>query len=164
VGSAAKSPMPQFHGPAVGRWSSLRPQEVAALLAGVNRPWWIAGGWALDLFLGFQTRAHDDLDVGVLRRDVLDVAAHLRGWEFFEARSHSLYRLEDGEAPRAEVNSMWCRPCGEQRWSFELLLDDAHADAWAFRRLPTLRMPLGKVIKCTTEGIPFLMPEIQLLY
>jgi hypothetical protein len=156
--------MSQFHGPAVGRWSSLQPPDVVTLLAGVNRPWWIAGGWALDLFLGFQTRAHDDLDVGVLRRDVMDVAAHLDGWEFFETRSNALYRLEGGEAPRADVNSMWCRPCGEQRWSFELLLDDAQADAWVFRRLPNLRMPLEKIIQRTPDGVPFLTPEIQLLY
>jgi hypothetical protein len=31
--------------------------------------WWIAGGWAVDLFLGEQTRVHDDVDVAVLRRD-----------------------------------------------------------------------------------------------
>jgi aminoglycoside-2''-adenylyltransferase len=156
--------MSQFHGPAIGHWSPLQPQEVATLLAGVNRPWWIAGGWALDLFLGFQTRAHDDLDVGVLRRNVLEVTAHLCGWEFFEARSQALYRLAVGEAPRAEVNSMWCRRCGEQRWSFELLLDDAHADAWVFRRWPALQIPLDKVIRRTPNGIPFLTPEIQLLY
>jgi hypothetical protein len=137
---------------------------VAALLAEVNRPWWVAGGWALDLFLGFQTRAHDDLDVGVLRRDVLAVTASLGGWEFFEARLNALYRLGDGEAPRAEVNSMWCRPCGEQRWTFELLIDDAHADDWVFRRSPALQMPLDKVIRRTPTGIPFLTPEIQLLY
>jgi hypothetical protein len=46
---------------------------VAALLAGIDSPWWIAGGWALDLFIGDQTRAHEDLDVGILRRDVIDV-------------------------------------------------------------------------------------------
>jgi len=137
---------------------------VATLLAGINRPWWIAGGWALDLFLGFQTRTHDDLDVGVLRRDVTDVAAHLRGWEFFEAQSNALYRLEGSEAPRADVNSIWCRPRGEQRWSFELLLDDARADAWIFRRWPALQMPLDKVIRRTPNGVPFLPPEIQLLY
>jgi hypothetical protein len=59
---------------------------------------------------------------------------------------------------------MWCPPCGDQRWSFELLLYGAHADDWVFRRLPTLRVPLDKVITRTPEGIPFLTPEIQLLY
>jgi hypothetical protein len=44
-------------------------------------PWWIAGGWALDLFLGYQTRGHGDLDVGVLRCDIVDVITDMSGWE-----------------------------------------------------------------------------------
>jgi hypothetical protein len=36
--------------------------------------------------------------------------------------------------------------------------------SWVFRRVPTVRMPLANVIKRTQEGIPYLTPEIQLLY
>lgn len=123
-----------------------------------------AGGWALDLFLGFQTRSHDDFDVGVLRRDVTDVVARLSGWEFFEARSETLYRLGHDERPRPEVNSLWCRPCNAHDWSFELMLDEADGDAWVFRRLPIIRMPLANAVRHTPDGIPYLTPEIQLLY
>ena len=90
--------------PTMGRWSPLQPPVMAALLADVNTPWWVAGGWALDLFLGFQTRSHDDLDVGILRRDVAAVIANLPGWELFEAKSAgalSLGRLRKS-APRGE--------------------------------------------------------------
>jgi hypothetical protein len=38
---------------------------------------WSAGGWALDLFVGAQSRPHDDLDVRILRRDVLEVLSTL---------------------------------------------------------------------------------------
>jgi hypothetical protein len=137
---------------------------VATLLAGINVPWWVAGGWALDLFLGCQTRPHRDFDVGVFRKDVTEVVEHLRGWEFFEARLRALYRLDRHERPRLEVNSLWCRPCNAQGWSLELMLDEAHGDAWVFRRLPTIRMPLANVIRRTPEAIPYLTPEIQLLY
>jgi hypothetical protein len=156
--------MSQFHGPAEGDWLPLQPHDAATLLAQVTLPWWIAGGWALDLFLGDQTRAHEDLDVGILRRDVIDVITHLSGWEVFEAQSQTLYRLEAGERPRLDVNSLWCRPRHAQRWSFELMLDEAQGKDWVFRRLPTVRMPLANLIKRTQEGIPYLTPEIQLLY
>ena len=148
----------------MGRWSPLQPPVMAALLADVNTPWWVAGGWALDLFLGFQTRSHDDLDVGILRRDVAAVIANLPGWELFEAKSQALYRLEDCESPRPAVNSLWCRPSNATSWSFELMLDEADGDTWVFRRLPTIRRSLAEGIRRTPDGIPYLAPEIQLLY
>ena len=142
----------------------MQPHDVAKLLVGINVPWWVAGGWALDLFLGFQTRSHGDVDVGVLRRDVMDVIAGLSGWEFFEATSETLYRLDRYECPRPDVNSLWCRPRSADGWSLELMLDEADADVWVFRRLPTIRMPLAGAIRRTPDGIPYITPEIQLLY
>jgi Aminoglycoside-2''-adenylyltransferase len=38
------------------------------LLRDAPFPWWIAGGWAIDLFVARPTRAHHDLDVELLRR------------------------------------------------------------------------------------------------
>jgi hypothetical protein len=156
--------MPKIHGPAEGHWHALLPRGVVTRLAEVNVPWWVAGGWALDLFLGFTTRSHGDLDIGVLRRDIADVLARLAGWEFFEADSGTLYRLEPDERPRPNVNSLWCRPRGVDTWSLELLLDEADGDTWVFRRLPTITMPLPSAIKHTADGIPYLAPQIQLLY
>ena len=52
-----------------GRWQPWHPREVAAFFAELDAPWWIAGGWAIDLFLGRQTREHEDIDVQILRRD-----------------------------------------------------------------------------------------------
>ena len=156
--------MPEIYGPAEGHWKPMQPHDAAALLARINVPWWVAGGWALDLFLGSQTRSHDDFDVGVLRRDVTDVVAGLSGWEFFEASSGMLYRLGGYGHPRPEVNSLWCRPCNAEWWSLELMLDEADGDTWVFRRLPTIRMPLRRAIRRTADGIPYLCPEIQLLY
>ena len=43
-----------------GAWQSWQPHEVAQLFSALAIPWWIAGGWAVDLFLGEQTRDHED--------------------------------------------------------------------------------------------------------
>jgi lincosamide nucleotidyltransferase A/C/D/E len=32
--------------------------------------WWVEGGWGIDALLGEATRAHDDLDLAVLRSDI----------------------------------------------------------------------------------------------
>lgn len=63
---------------------------------------------ATDLFLGIVSRAHKDLDIGILRRDVAVVLPALPGWQFFVAKDGILTPLDLGKAPRAEVNSLWC--------------------------------------------------------
>lgn len=145
-------------------WRSVRPAEVLDWLAPLSVPWWIAGGWALDLFLGEVTRPHGDIDVGIFRCDALSVRATLSDWEFFEAQAGSLTRLELHTAPRKAVNSLWSRRRGESAWTFELMLDEGGGNAWTFRRSNTIRRPLEIAVQRSSEGIPYLAPEIQLLY
>ena len=42
---------------------------VASLLSGLTVPWWITGGWAVDLAVGHLTRDHADVNVMMLERD-----------------------------------------------------------------------------------------------
>jgi hypothetical protein len=48
-----------------GRWQAFEPGEMTGMLADFGLPWWIAGGCAIDLFVGRTTREHDDLDVAL---------------------------------------------------------------------------------------------------
>lgn len=134
------------------------------LLAALGTPWWIAGGWALDLFLGKVTRPHKDLDIGIFRRDAVKVLAALSGWEFFEAKGGTLTQIVSGKPPRAEVNSLWCRRADTAQWELELMLDELDHDRWIFRRDPRIDRPLTIAIRRNSEGIAYLAPEIQLLY
>ncbi len=52
-----------------GAWDPLHPAGAAALLDGLDRPWWIVGGWAIEAFTGMP-REHEDLDVSLLSSDV----------------------------------------------------------------------------------------------
>jgi hypothetical protein len=85
-------------------WRSVRPSEGLLWLSVLSVPWWVAGGWALDLYVGNQSRPHKDFDVGILRRDVHEVIAGLPSWDFFEAEAGVLTKLETGELLRAGVN------------------------------------------------------------
>jgi hypothetical protein len=93
-----------------GSWRAVDPTEAAKILASSKAPWWIAGGWALDLFRGTPTRPHVDLDVGVLRRDLGSVLHRLSTWEVFEAKDGHLTQLGAGCVPPLDVHSLWCRP------------------------------------------------------
>lgn len=155
--------MTRSHIPAGGAWRASHPGEAARLLSSVRCGWWVAGGWALDLFFGSETRRHEDLDIGVLRRDVPRILDSLPGWELFEAKDGRLQRLER-RVPEPNVHSLWCRPIGQREWTLELMLDESEDDSWVFRRERSIRRPLDSTIAYTAEGIPYLVPEIQLLY
>jgi Aminoglycoside-2''-adenylyltransferase len=142
----------------------MTPHEAFVSLSELPAPWWIAGGWALDLFLGKVTRAHKDLDIGIFRSDTADVVAALSGWEFFEAKDGVLSALAAGDAPRAEVNSLWGKRAHAAQWEFELMLDESDAESWVFRRDARITQPLSSAIRRNPEGIAYLAPEIQLLY
>jgi hypothetical protein len=134
------------------------------LLAGVDAPWWIAGGWALEMFRGTGTRAHTDLDVGVLRRDISTVLERLSGWEIFEAKGGQLTRLASRALPRTDVYALWGRPTADDPWSIELMLDEADGDMWVYRRDPRIRRSFATTIRQGVDGICYLAPEVQLLY
>jgi Aminoglycoside-2''-adenylyltransferase len=156
--------MPAAELPDHESWRPLTPHEAVALLSVLRAPWWVAGGWALDLYLGNVTRAHKDLDIGVFRQDVAVVVAALSGWEFFEAKDGVLSRLALGAAPRAEVNSLWCKQANGAQWELELMLDQSDGEFWVFRRDARIRCPVSSAIRRNPEGIAYLAPEIQLLY
>ena len=42
---------------------------VGSLLSRLAAPWWITGGWAIDLAVGHVTRDHADVNVMMLERD-----------------------------------------------------------------------------------------------
>jgi hypothetical protein len=71
-------------------WYPAEPHQAKEWLQHFAALWWIAGGWAIELFLEQTTRAHTDLDVGVLRRDVPTLRGALPEWEFFEAKDGRL--------------------------------------------------------------------------
>ena len=56
-------------------------EAVARVMAGYPHPWFVSGGWAIDLFVERVTREHEDLEVGVLRRDQEALRAYLAGWQ-----------------------------------------------------------------------------------
>ena len=51
--------------PDVSEWDAWRPEDLARLLDGVRVPWYVAAGWALELFRGEQRPEHEDLELAV---------------------------------------------------------------------------------------------------
>jgi hypothetical protein len=147
--------------PGPGNWDPLVPQEVARLFATYGGPWQIAGGWAIDLFLGKQTRYQADIDIQVLREDTADLHRALPGWMLYLA-DRVLCEWAEGDPVPGNVNNIWCRR-PDCPWEMQLMLDEREGNDWLFRRNHAVRRDLSS-ITVQLKGIPVLAPEIQLLY
>lgn len=58
-----------WDGPRIDAWRPWTPEQTSSHLAGVGVPWCVVGGWAIDLWLGVQTRPHEDTEIAVSRED-----------------------------------------------------------------------------------------------
>ena len=154
----------------LGRWQPWHPHEVAAFFAALPVPWWIAGGWAIDLFLGRQTREHEDIDVLILRRDHQAVRPLFRTWDVQaalppprdEVWPFRPWHLDEGLDET--IHDIWCRPDATQPWTIQLMIADTREEQWLFRRMPTISRSIATVGDTSSGGIPYLVPVIQLLY
>jgi len=128
----------------------------------VTAPWCVAGGWAIDLFLGRRTRAHHDIEVSVGPRGFEEARLALE--------DHELVVVGDGRArPLSERalaahHQTWVRDPEAGAWRLDLFREPWEGDTWVFRRDPRLRLPLARAIAETTDAIPYACPEIVLLF
>lgn len=124
--------------------------------------WAVAGGWALAIQRGHAVRHHEDLDIFVYRDE-----QHLIQ-RYFQEKGWTLERIHQGQffswdphenimLPDHQVHAM--HPAHP---TLDLLLNDRDAQQWTYRRNPTIRC--SGVIQHCRQGLPYLSPEVVLLY
>lgn len=150
--------------PELLRWEPLSIEQVRELLRPVAVPWWFAGGWALDLFVGRPTRAHNDIDVAVYRDDLDALRRHLTGWEMFIAEGGTLTPLRADEALRTSSHELWTRERGRDAWQLEILIEERRGGRWAYRRDARVGAHWKDIGRVTADGLSYIRPDIQLLY
>lgn len=149
--------------PGLDRWNAWSPAQAAALLDGVDVPWWVAGGWALDLWRGRRTRAHADLEICVPRAGWTAVRERVAGHELWCAHNGELRPLPAGAPAPSECRQVWVFERAADAWRLDVMLDPGSRREWVSHRDDRLRRPLGEAVGRTPEGIPYLRPEIVLL-
>jgi hypothetical protein len=151
--------------PDVDKWDAWSPAELASRLRGVDVPWAVAAGWAIDLFVGGESRLHEDLEIAidgasfpVIRGALPELTWYAAGGLNEEPRVWPI----DG-AP-AELHQTWGWDGVGRCWRVDVFREPWDGETWVCRRDESIRRPVVGVIERGPAGIPFLAPEVVLLF
>ena len=140
------------------------PSRVAAAMNDFRPDWLIAGGWAIDLFLGEVTRPHDDVEIAVFRKDQVALHDSLNGWLLQKVVGGELSAWHRGEWLGPPVHEIHCFNEAAELRRFEVLLNETSGGEWVYRRNEKVRRPLSELQLLSSAGVKFLAPEVALLY
>jgi Aminoglycoside-2''-adenylyltransferase len=146
-------------------WDAWTPAHVAGLLEGVRVPWYVAAGWAIDLFLGGEPRPHEDLEIAVPNTRFDEFLEALPGVDVFVVTGPAeLTALAQARDRLADTHQTWIRDRTTGAWRLDVFREPSDGDTWVCRREPAIRMPYAQLIERTADGIPCGRPEVMLLF
>lgn len=146
-------------------WVPWSPAEAAARLEGVRAPWCVAAGWAIDLFLGGVPREHEDLELAVPAEQSAEVFAALAPLEPYLVQSgRALPLAEAREFLELGVHQTWMLDREHACWRLDVFREPSADGVWVCRRDESLRMGYDDLIRRTAAGIPYLRPDVTLLF
>ncbi|MDJ0952499.1 MAG: hypothetical protein QNJ81_02350 [Acidimicrobiia bacterium] len=142
-------------------WVPMAIDEVLSHMAGAPFRWWLSGGHALEMHVGHSWREHEDTDLGLVRGEVDVVFEWFAGWSLAVAARGTVSEW-DGRPLADGENNIWARRRDE--WEIDLTIGDGTDDEWVYRRDPTVRRPWRNAVLYNRDGVPYLAPDVQLLF
>jgi hypothetical protein len=155
------------------------PEPVAYirdLLSGLGVNWFLCGGWAVDAWLGQQTRDHADVDVSVFHCDQRAIFDHLAGWALV---GHDPNVPDDTNEPwngrhldlpahihvPARGSSLATSPTATHtEFEAEFMLDQRSGQDWILRNDPRISLPMNRCAPLSAWRLPTATPEAVLFY
>jgi hypothetical protein len=125
--------------------------------------WWIAGGWATDLFLGRVTREHRDVDLLVLDRDQDRLRELWRQGSLLRRHKGEFVEWPEGDrlVPGADLLQPPSGVVGGCK--VELMVGMTRGDSWVFHRGNlSIERPISELGFVGPLGLPYLAPEVSL--
>lgn len=127
-------------------------------------PWYVAAGWAIELFLGERRREHEDLELGVPAARFSELLPALSGLDFHVVTAGTAVPLAEAGELLESTHQTWGLDRAANRWRVDLFREPSEGATWVCRRDETIRLPYDRVIEHTGDGIPYLRPELVLLF
>jgi hypothetical protein len=138
--------------------------HVACLMGEFARSWFFVGGWAIDLFLGAVTREHNYVDIGIYRSAQSLLRLWLQDWELSKVSEGNSSPWQPGEWLDPPIHEIHASAEFGPIRKLEVLFQEEAQEQWIFRRNKSVAALKREILLTTNEGIPYLSPEIVLLY
>jgi hypothetical protein len=163
------------------------PEEaarIAEVMSTYSSSWALAGGWAVDAWLGRVTRDHLDTDIAVFVDDHQALLGHFAGWQLIghdegmtnqgggelwdgrplvlPAHIHARSPEDSGPLPERfdEVGARVLFP-SDGFW-LDICLCERVGGEFVLNNEPRLAVPLAEWIRESTWGLPAVAPEVIL--
>jgi hypothetical protein len=143
------------------RWDAWTPSEIAQRMSRVAAPWYVAAGWALEMFTDNAVREHDDLEIAVPAARFDEVAAAFPGFEWDVVGDGRIWPFPEKLADHFQT---WLREPATGRYRVDVFREPHIGDCWVCRRDASITLPYSELILRTSEGIPYAIPEVALLF
>lgn len=147
--------------PDFDNWCPLSVKEIAVALR--NLEWILAGGFALEEFVGKPYRKHADIDVLIERKDQKLLTNYIDASRIFVAEDSKLKLFEKDKYYDSPIQDIWILSEDFSRWCLQIMLYDTEDDFWIYKRNKNIKLPQNELF-WIKNGIKIIKPEIQLLY
>jgi hypothetical protein len=145
-------------------WQPLSVAEVTTLFADAPFSWGLAGGYAVEQFLGTAIREHDDIDIVIFRDEQHQVQHWLADWLLYAADPPGTLRLwSPDEYLSYGIHDIWGHRNGAAAWQLQLMMLESEGSDWFSRRDRRIRGQRDDLI-VRYNGLPCVRIEVQLLY
>jgi hypothetical protein len=136
--------------------------RVAALMSDFQAAWSLCGGWAVDAWLGCQTREHKDVDITVFEGALPGMLRFFDGWELLAHDAAEPDSTEQWSGRRLSLPAhIHAR---REDWDLDFQLSELEGAEWVLSRDPRVVLDLHSRSGPTMWGVFGLVPEALLFY
>ncbi|HST13556.1 MAG TPA: hypothetical protein VLJ44_01750 [Gaiellaceae bacterium] len=145
-------------------WRAWRPEAAAERLETLAAPWYVAAGWAIDLFLGYERREHEDLEIAAPGYAFPEIQALLGELEFYAVGDGEVAAVAESPQRFDATHQTWGLDGAAFEWRIDVFREPSDGGRWICRRHAAIRLPYDELIERTADGIPYVRPEVALLF
>lgn len=147
-----------------GGWDPLDPTTIAEFMAGFDRPWWIIGGWSIEVFTGIP-RDHEDMDISILSSDArafrLFLGDRWTGWNVDDGWFRPFDHRFTDVRPASQV---WVRRNAQSPWILDVPFTPDAGGRWRNKRNYAHTEDLDDVTWVAPDGLRYARPEVTLMF
>ncbi len=147
-----------------GGWDPLTRATIGEFMAGFGRPWWVIGGWSIEVFTGVP-RQHEDMDISMLASDAPAFREFLGDrWTPWNV-DDGWFRPFDERFPEVRADSqLWIRESAQSRWILDIPLTPDTDGRWTNKRLRSHTEAVEDVTWVADDGLHYQRPEVTLMF